>query len=252
MVAETKDLLARFPKQRIELPSAYRDIYAEHYRRNREGLSLVSSLTRKMETWMHRMVARDVFQQNRNPRTLEIGAGSLNHLRYEPASPTYDVVEERKDLCIESLHRGKVRNIYGSVYEIDGVSYDRIVSIAAFEHFCNLPAVTARSAMLLAADGQMRIAVPSEGTVLWKLGCLLTSGFEFRIRYGLNYGVLMKHEHVNTAEEIEAVLHWFFEDVQRIVLGFQQALSFYQFFECRNPIIERCRRYSGSEPPVLD
>src|SRR4051794_4757572 len=53
-------ILSRFPKQRPLLPDAYRRIYAEHYRRNREGESPASSLSQKMESWMHRKVAADV------------------------------------------------------------------------------------------------------------------------------------------------------------------------------------------------
>src|SRR5436190_17070369 len=103
----TSTLLARFPKSRPELPEAYRAIYAEHYRSNREGLSLASSMAQKLESWMHRRVARDVASGDMRRRTLEIGAGALNHLSYEPPSATYDVVEEMTDLCFFSPHRGR-------------------------------------------------------------------------------------------------------------------------------------------------
>ena len=91
-------LLSRFPKQRPELPDAYRKIYAEHYKRNREGGSPASSLSQKMESWMHRKVAEDVAREPHQCRTLEIGAGNLNHLRYESGSGRYDVVESVTDL----------------------------------------------------------------------------------------------------------------------------------------------------------
>jgi hypothetical protein len=78
----------------------------------------------------------------------------------------------------------------------------------------------------------MRIGIPSEGTILWRIGWALTTGIEFRARHGLNYGVLMRHEHVNTASEIESVLRVFFKAVRREVYGVMPALSLYQFFEC--------------------
>jgi hypothetical protein len=81
----------------------------------------------------------------------------------------------------------------------------------------------------------LRIGVPSEGTLLWRLGWKFTTGLEFRLKYHLDYGVLMKHEHVNTAAEIEAVLKMYFENVQRWVMGISPSLSFYQFFQCRVP-----------------
>ena len=225
-------LLSLFPKQRPELPEAYRKIYAEHYKRNREGASAASFLSRKMESWMHRKVAEDAGRNAGECSTLEIGAGGLNHLQYEPASGDYDVVETLGDLVETSPNRSRVAHAYRDLAEIRDRQYDRIISIAAFEHYCDLPDVVRRCGELLAPHGQLRIAVPSEGTRLWTLGWKFTTGLEFRMKYGLDYGVLMKHEHVNTAAEIEGVLRIFFRIVHRSVLGISPSLSFYQFFEC--------------------
>jgi hypothetical protein len=234
-------LPAMFPKQRPPLPAPYRSIHAEHYRRNREGIGLAAALSRKMESWMHRRAA---FDSRNNLTTLEIGAGSLNHIAYEPLSSTYDVVEELTDLCLNSPHRGRVRNLYGSVSGVTGVTYDRIISIASFEHFCNLPEVVATCGLLLSPGGRLRVAIPSEGTILWKAAWTMSTGIDFRLRYGLPYGVLMRYEHVNTAEEISTVLQSFFTETRRTVFGIRPSLSLYQFFECRNPILEECRRFS--------
>jgi hypothetical protein len=224
-------VLSGFPKQRLPLPEAYQKIYVEHYKRNREGASAASSLSQRMEAWMHRKVAGDVAGMAKGPRTLEIGAGSLNHLKYEPPSGDYDVVEPIIGLVTNSPRRLRVANAYSDVHDARG-KYERIVSIAAFEHYCNLPEVVSKCSELLAPGGCLRIAVPSEGTVLWTLGWKLTTGLEFRLKYGLDYGVLMRHEHVNTAAEIEGVLQAFFGTVKKSVCGLSGSLSFYQFFEC--------------------
>jgi SAM-dependent methyltransferase len=228
-------LLSRFPKQRSELPEAYRKIYAEHYKRNREGSSTASSVSQRMESWMHRKVAEDVLHEPIEKTTLEVGAGNLNHLPYEPAGGRYDVLEPLSELVENSPHYSRVADVYRDWSEIPEGHYDRIVSVAAFEHFCDLPNVVSRCASLLAPGGQLRIGVPSEGTLLWRLGWKFTTGLEFRLKYHLDYGVLMKHEHVNTAAEIEAVLKIYFESVQRWVLGVSPSLSLYQFFQCRLP-----------------
>src|SRR5262245_59187993 len=110
-------LLSRFPKRRPELPDVYQKIYAEHYKRNREGASAASSLAQMMESWMHRKVAADVADRTGEWRTLEIGAGNLNHLRYEPESRQYDVVEPLIDLVEKSPARHKVGNVYRDVGE---------------------------------------------------------------------------------------------------------------------------------------
>ena len=193
---------------------------------------------------MHRKVAKDVAPDQREYATLEIGCGALNHLSYEPASDRYDVVEPIAELVAKSPRRPQVRNVYQDVAEIRGARFDRIVSIAAFEHYCDLPRIVAACGRLLAPGGQLRVAVPSEGPLLWTLGWRITTGIEFRLKHGLDYGTLMKHEHVNTAEEIAGVLRIFFKSFRRSVFGISPGLSFYQFFQCTDPDEAFCEGYS--------
>jgi hypothetical protein len=231
--------LERFPKRRPPLPPSYQRIYAQHYRDNRMGRSRAAALVQRAESWMHRQVAADVVD---HARTLEIGAGTLNHLPYEPPSPAYDIVEPLSDLYRDSPELGRIRHVYGDVADIaPGARYDRIISIATFEHICDLPALVACCATLLASGGQLRVAIPSEGTWLWTLGWRLTTGLEFRFRHHLDYGVLMRHEHVNTAKEIVGVLAHCFGEVRGRVFGLARRLSLYQFYECAGPRLDRCR-----------
>ena len=192
---------------------------------------------------MHRKVAADVSGLGRECTTLEIGAGNLNHLEYEPLSKSYDVIEPFEQLYEGSPYRARVANVYRDLGQVADRQFDRIISIATFEHLCDLPSVVARCGLLLAPGGTLRVAIPSEGTPLWMLGWKLTTGVEFRLRHGLSYGVLMRHEHVNTAAEIATVIGIFFKKVRRQVFGISHLLSFYQFFECSAPDLERCRSY---------
>lgn len=66
------------------------------------------------------------------------------------------------------------------------------------------------------------------------------------MKHGLDYGLLIDHEHVNTAEEIEDVLEYFFEDIECNVFGLSKAISLYRFYACRNPLIDRCLTYLNS------
>lgn len=241
------DLLARFPKRRPPLPPAYESIYADYYQSNRSGKG-AASLSRITESWLHRKVARDVGASDRahagSTETLEIGAGNLNHLAFEPDTGPYDAVEPMTALYEGSIDVARVRRFYADTRDIPlSQQYDRIISVATFEHVCDLPAVVARVGLLVRPGGSVRIGIPSEGSVLWEVGWRLTTGLEFRLRRGLSYGVIMRHEHVNKAPEIVAVLRCFFGNVSRSCFGIGRQLSLYQYLECRDSDRQRCEQY---------
>ena len=236
-----------YPKTRPPLPEEYSSIYLRHYVSNRRGGTPATALSHRLEKWMHKQVAADVSRPPDTRKvTLELGAGILNHLRYEPAVRTYDIVEPSPGFYVKSPVLGRLRNIYADISEVPSANrYDRIISVATLEHICNLPGLVARCGLLLTETGVFRAAIPGEGTWLWTLGWKLTTGIEFRLRHGLDYGVLMKHEHVNTAKEIEEVLVYFFSKVRWKVLGLSRSVSFYRFYECHQPLKDRCESYLG-------
>jgi hypothetical protein len=234
---------SEFPKRREPLPPEYAAIYLQHYRNSREGNSKVLGLAKQAESWMHKKVAEDL--RDPGPKaTLEIGAGNLNQLPYEPHTSPYDIVEPFRELFETSPHLPRIRNVYDDVSEIPPENrYDRITSVAVLEHVCNLPELVARSGLLLAEGGTFRAGIPSEGTILWRLGWQMTTALDFRARYNLDYKVLMKYEHVNMAREIEEALRYFFTHTQARVFGLSRSLSFYQFLACSKPRLDRCHSY---------
>jgi len=246
--SKTAIMFEQFPKTRPPLPKEMEAIYASHYRANRTGQTAATSLAQRMESWLHRKVASDVVSRPREARsTLEIGAGTLNQLPYEPDVGPYDIVEPFGALYDGSPSLQRVRDIYSDIGEVpEHCRYDRITSVATFEHVLDLPGLVARSGLLLDVNGVLRTAIPSEGTFLWTLGWKLTTGIEFRIKHGMDYSLYMKHEHVNDAKEIAEVLQFFYEGVECRVLGLAKAVSFYQFYVCRQPRVARCREYLES------
>ncbi|HYD80937.1 MAG TPA: methyltransferase domain-containing protein [Paucimonas sp.] len=247
------EAFSQFPKVRPHLPKEIEEIYATHYKSNREGGTAAASLSQRLEAWMHKKVAADVAARPQSGKsTLEIGAGTLNQLQYEPDVGIYDIIEPFKELYSGSPQLPRIRSIYTDIAEVPADRrYDRITSVATFEHILNLPEVVARAALLLAPGGTLRTAIPSEGTVLWTLGWKLTTGLEFRMKYGLDYGQLMRHEHVNQAREIREVLAYFFDDVDGACFGVANALSLYQFYSCSRPNIDKCRAYLARQGKVV-
>ena len=239
------DILSKFPKDRIDLPEAYQKIYAEHYLINREGKSKTTSMSQKLEHWLHKQVAKDVTVRTDEYSTLEIGAGTLNQLDFEDVKGPYDIIEPFKELFEGSPKLEKIRNIYDDISEVKDQTYDRITSIAVFEHIMDLPVVVAQAALLLNEGGCIRTSIPNEGTIMWTLGTKIT-GRDFKKRYGLDYKVLMQYEHVNTSDDIEGVLDYFFDRTERSVYGISKGLGFYRFYEHKNPKKDLAEKYLKS------
>jgi len=187
-------------------------------------------LSQKMESWMHRMVAKSKFHGN---AVLEIGAGTLNQLKYEiSAQPIYDIVEPFKKLYEDSPYLSEIRNVYEDISQIPPENgYDRIISIAAYEHILNLPTVLEKTKELLNPGGWHIIAIPNEGHFLWKMGWACTTGLAFRLKYKLDYSIIIKHEHVNEADEIECMLKQYYEIKKCQVLGISKGLCLYRVYE---------------------
>ena len=224
-------------KTRPVLPAAYRAIYAAHYRENRDGGSPASSIGRRLESWMHRTIAADAHSSNPGP-TLEIGAGTLNQLPYEPHTTPYDIVEPFEALYRDNPALDRVRHVYADIRDVPStIRYTRVTSIATFEHVTDLPGLVRACARLLAPRGQLRVAIPNEGHWPWTAAWRIGTGLEFWMRYRLDYGVLMRHEHLNTADEIAAELRGVFESVEERWLGLSRTVSLYRMFIARRSFV---------------
>jgi SAM-dependent methyltransferase len=241
-------LLSTYPRSRPELPPKQQASYVEHYRSNRAGKHGLSRASLKLESWMHRQVAEGV----RCGTLLEIGAGNLNHVPYLPASCICDAVEPFRELWEDSPFRSRIRHIYSDLQEIAfGNGYDCIFSVAVLEHLADLPFFLTRAGLLLREGGTFRAGFPSEGGLLWGLAWRLTTGIEYRLKRGLDYGAMMRHEHLNTASEILTLLGYFYEQVEvsRFPLPFDH-LSFYTAATARQPRLDRCRSFNRSRSAV--
>ncbi len=234
---EINKLLQSYPRKRGKLAEEYKKIYTKHYKENRDGKTRVSSLSRRMEYWMHWKVAKSSSLES---KTLELGGGTLNQLDFERTA-VYDVVEPYEQLFQNSSNLAYVRNIYSDISEIENEKYDRIISVACLEHVEDLPEMVRLSTILLRPGGKMCVAIPNEGRFLWKFAYTMTTGREFKKRYGLDYETIMRYEHINTADEIEKILMYYFKNVKRSLLGISKDFAFYRYYECNTPRKRRCR-----------
>ena len=231
-----EDILERFPKVRNPLLPEYEAVYEKHYSENRKALTNASRVTKMMEAWRYKKVAY-MAKKVGGGVTLKIGAGTLNQLDYEDANGVYDIVEPKHKLFEDSVHIKRVNTIYDDIKDIPlEKKYDRITSLYTFEHIANLPEVISLAGGHLDIDGMLIVIIPNEGRFLWRFAYNNTTGREFKRRYGLDYEVIMQYVHVNTADEIEALLRYYFKDVKEQLFGITKSFAFYRYYECKQPI----------------
>ena len=186
---------------------------------------------------MHKKIAkRGINFANNN--VLDFGCGNLNHIDYEKHYDEYDIVEPFQKLFSENPKCDKIRNIYSNIHDIKDRKYDRIFSIAVLEHLEDLPRDVARCCLLMNDDGVLQAGIPCEGELGWSLGWRCSTAISFKMRFGLDYDVLMKYEHLNTIDEIVKVVRVLFDDVTIRRSPFPmpiKQLSFYAYIEAKKP-----------------
>lgn len=232
-----KKIFTSFPKKRPAISSDLEKIYAKQYKKNRDGKTPASFVAQKLESWMHKKVAKAIpLNKPTLYDTLEIGAGTLNQMSYELENGNYDFIEPMDYLYKNSSYLSRIRNIFSDISEINpAIKYNRIISVAVLEHVENLPQLIEKSIEHMEDGGIFACGIPSEGGLLWGIAWRLTTGLEFRLRTGLNYSELMKYEHLNVALEIEMLLQHYFKDVKIQRLGLGRNFSLYTYIECKNP-----------------
>ena len=238
-------LLRSYPRRRPPLTPAHERVFAEQYRLARDGAAPIERLAQYVESWMHHRIA-----SRREGPILELGAGTLNHRRYEAPDVEYDAVEPAQDMfkVKDRPEAQQVRDFFDDLASVPvDRRYRRIISIAVLEHMTNLPGELALAALRLAPGAMFQAGIPSEGGALWWMSWRLTTGISYYIRTGLDYGVAMRHEHVNTAPEILAIIRYVFDDVRlkRFPLP-SHHLSLFTYIEAKRPHYDRCRMLVGS------
>ena len=245
-------LLGQFPKTRPPLTERHIETYESELARNRGSGGLLYRGVAYMEGWMHRSIVRH--GRGYAGPVLELGAGNLNHVQYEPDTTPYDALEPLPELCLKSHQAGHVRQLFDSYERLSEIAsedgYSRIFSTAVLEHLEDLPRVVAESARLLAqSDGSFQAGIPSEGGLGWGLAWRLSTGIAYRLRTGVDYVTLMRHEHINNSNEIESVVRLFFDNVRvrRYPLPGKH-LSLYSYIHADQPNLDAVDYYQDLQP----
>jgi SAM-dependent methyltransferase len=235
---------AHWPKTVARLTDEQRYIQDDWLRRFHERLHVEH---RRVLRFNHGYTARSA----RAGRTLEIGAGLGEHLRYEDLSTQeYHAVELRESMA------AAIRRDFPSAITVVAdcqkrlpyadADFDRAIAIHVLEHLPNLPVALEEIARLLKPGGVFSVVIPCEGGLGYGMGRRVTSQRAFERRYRTSYSWFIENEHVNQAHEILSELRNHF-DVADIT-----------YFPSRIPLIDvnlligvTCIGRSSRTPPAL-
>jgi SAM-dependent methyltransferase len=140
-------------------------------------------------------------------RTLEIGAGTGEHLVYENLNQQeYFALELREELAARLASRFPAAKVIigdceKNIDAPDGF-FDRVLAIHVLEHLANLPIALQEVARVLKPSGTFSVVIPCEGGVGYQIGRQFSSKRQFEKRYGVSYEWMISYEHVNRADEI--------------------------------------------------
>ncbi len=152
-------------------------------------------------------------------RTLEIGAGLGEHIKYEKLTPVqrsnYYAVDIREEMV------RKIKEIYPHIKAFVGDCqtrldfpdnyFDRILAIHVLEHLSNLPAAIEEVHRLCAKPhGVFSVVIPCEGGLAYNLARRLSAQRIFQQRYKQSYKWFIEREHVNKPDEIIEELEPYF------------------------------------------
>ena len=216
------------------LPPKYQQIYEEFYLDYSNANNFFRKLSLLVERWYHIQAYKEMPTAN---SILEIGAGNLNHIKFEKNFKSYDVVEPKEFLLnsAEDKYKLLIRNRYKDISEIpNNISYDKVIAIAVIEHIEELGYLLNEISKRLKEDGSFLVEIPAEGEFLWWLGWRLTTGIGFWLKYKLDYGIIMRYEHVNNVQKIfvEIKKYFLIEKVKSFPFNFKNG-RLYIHIKCR-------------------
>ena len=170
-------------------------------------------MTRWLEVLPNRYGLIERFNHNYplegNPtgRTLEIGAGLGEHLRYEDLSrQEYYAVELREELR-EAIHERypSVEAIVADCQErlpFNDAYFDRVLAVHVLEHLSDLPRALDEIQRVLDPGGRFHAVIPCEGGLAYSLARRVSAQRLFEKEFDMSYEWLIRSEHVNVPWEI--------------------------------------------------
>jgi SAM-dependent methyltransferase len=189
------------------------------------------------DRWSHTYPARH--RPAQFLRTLEIGAGLGEHLKYEVLTAeqekNYVAVEYRPNMA-ERLHEAcpNIQTYLGDCQtrlDFPDGHFDRVVAIHVLEHLPNLPAAIREMYRLCnKTRGIFSIVIPCEGSLAYSLAREISAKRIFQKRYKRPYHIFISREHINLPYEVLGEIAPYFDRMHSSYFPIPVKLEFCNLF----------------------
>lgn len=145
---------------------------------------------------------------NKRMRTLEIGSGLGEHIKYENLSDQeYFAVELRENMAKKiPIKYPSVNVVIGDAQNLPFKNdyFDRVLAIHVLEHLPDLPSAIREVNRVLKknAEAQFCALIPVEGGLAYNFARNMSARRIFEKRFKQSYDWVIKSEHINLPDEI--------------------------------------------------
>lgn len=194
----------------------YRARFADVYDESNYASPLQSAVMRAS----HRLVEKHFQAQDHFSKVLEIGAGTGEHLGFVRHSFDQYVLTDLDKKTLEvAQHKlnGKFDNkLLYETQSAEGLSYpdnsfDRLIATHVLEHIYQPHLALKEWRRVVKNGGVISILIPTDPGVAWRLGRHLGPRNN-AIAQGIEYDYVMAREHVNSCNNLIALLRHYFPD----------------------------------------
>lgn len=194
----------------------YRARFADVYDQSNYASPLQSAVMRAS----HRLAEKRFQESEHFANVLEIGAGTGEHLGFVRHTFDQYVLSDLDEKTLE-VAKGKLSDRFGSKLKFEtqsgkGLSYadnsfDRLIASHVLEHIYQPHLELKEWRRVVKNGGILSILIPTDPGVAWRLGRRLGPRRN-AVAQGIAYDYVMAREHVNSCNNLIALLRHYFPD----------------------------------------
>lgn len=195
--------------------AAYLRQWAELYQSKNYDQGLAGYFLRKSHEWAEATWSSD----QHFSRVLEVGAGTGVHVRFvRHAFDEYYLTDIHPPMMEKIILPATQSNLIVQVEDASRLSFpddsfDRVIAAHVLEHLYKPHEILREWVRVLKPGGILTLVLPCDPGMMWRLGRYAVARRNF-IKAGMQYDYWMAREHVNAVNNLVALVHYYFSDIE--------------------------------------